>query len=211
MKKIIIALLFSLSATSYIIAQTSDFEGIITYFADYSANKDTMKVAQLTHFFGDSLRVYFKGSAYKQHYVDSKWIQEVTYLPSPNKYYMVFQKFDTLYTVDCGIADDKYTVTVYPDDHRQILGYDCIKLVMKGEKSTKTYYFAPALSLSKSNFTRHKMGGFDLYMQNAKAVYLYMRIENQTGIQELKAVKVEKVKLPEKVFELLPIPIKDKK
>lgn len=211
MKKIIIALLFSISATALTIAQTSDFEGIITYKADYSANQDSSKVAQLSYFFGDSLRVYIKGSAYKQHYVDSKWIQEVTYLPSPNKYYMVFQKFDTLYAVDCGIADDKYTVTVDTKDRRQILGYDCIKLVMKGEKSTRTYYFAPELSLSKSNFSRLKMGGFDLYWMNARAVYLYLRIENQTGIQELKAVKVEGVKLPEKVFELLPIPIKDKK
>jgi hypothetical protein len=211
MKKLLLSFLLLTGSISYTYSQSSDFEGIITYKSDYSANQDSLKVGQLTYFFGDSLRVYFKGSAYKQHYINSRWIQEVTYLPSPNKYYMVFQKFDTLYTVDCGMADDKYTVTVDTKDRRQILGYDCIKLVMKGEKSTKTYYFAPELSLSKSNFTRHKMGGFDVYMQNAKAVYLYMKIENQTGIQELKAVKVEKTKLPEKVFELLPIPIKDKK
>ena len=208
MRKIYLACCIQFILSTCIIAQDKDFEGIITYKTDYSANPDTAKVHQLNLLFGDSLRVYFRGNLYKQHYTNSRWIQEVTYLPSYNKYFMVFQKFDTLYQVDCSKADDSYTVTVDPGDRKKIMGYDCIKLVMQGEKTKKTYYFAPELSLINVDYSRHKIGGYDLFMENARSVYLYLRVENQAGVQEFKAVKIEKRALPNSVFELLPLPKK---
>jgi hypothetical protein len=206
MKKFLAILLFFSSFT--VMGQSPDFEGVITYQADYKMSMDQDKINKLKQSFGDSLRVYFRGNDYKQHYRNSKWLQEVTYLGGANKYYMLFQKFDTIYTVDCSISDDNYTVRIDSNDRRKILGYDCIKLVMQGERTKKTYYFAPALGLKEPDFSKHKMGGYDLYMQNARAVYLYSRVENQSGVAELKAVKIEKKELPDKVFDLLPLPKK---
>ncbi len=188
--------------------QVADFEGIITFKQTAGANPDPAKADQLKQFFGDSVRVYIRGNDYKQHYRNSKWIQEVTYLSSQNKYYMVFQKFDTLYSVDCGKPDENFTVAIDSNDRMTILGYECIKLVMQGERTKKTYYFAPALPLVNVDYSRHKMGGYDLYYRYARSVYLYLKVENQAGVHELTAVKVDKRKLPDKVFALLPLPKK---
>lgn len=190
------------------LAQTPDFEGIVTFKADYRLSVDPAKIDQLKQSFGDSLRVYVRGNDYKQHYRNSQWLQEVTYLGDKNRYFMVFQRFDTIYTIDCGLMDDRYLVYVDTNDRRKILGYECIKLVMQGEQVKKTYFFAPALPLAHPDYSKHKMGGYDLYMKNAKAMYLYLRVENQAGVQEYTALKVDRKKLPDKVFELMPLPVK---
>jgi hypothetical protein len=190
------------------LAQVPDFEGIVTFRSDYRLSVDPAKIDQLKQSFGDSLRLYVRGNNYKQHYRNSNWLQEVTYLGNQNRYFMVFQRFDTIYSMDCGMMDDRYLVYVDTNDRRKILGYECIKLVMQGEQVKKTYFFAPALSLSQADYSKHKMGGYDLYMKNARAVYLYLRVENLSGVQEYTAVKVDRKKLPDKVFELLPLPVK---
>jgi len=189
-------------------SQAPDFVGIITYKSDYRLNMDDAKINQMKQAFGDTLRIYYDGNNYKQHYRNSGWLQEVTYLGEKNKYYMVFSKFDTIYTADCSRPDDNYVAIVDFNDQRQICGHVCYKLIMQGENVKKTYFFTPDLPLRQADYSRHKMGGYDQYMKNAQAAYLYLRVETQSGIQEYTAVKIEPKQLPGKVFELLPIPVK---
>lgn len=208
MKKLYLFILITVFTGYAVSAQNNDFEGIITYKLEYGANTDPAKAAQLKYMFGDSVRLYIKGNNYKQHYVNSKWLQEATYLGATNKFYMVFQKFDTVYSVDCSRADDKYEIRAYPYEQQAVLNHNCGQLVLMGERSLRTFYYALDMQLARPDFSAHKIGGFDLYMSKAKAPYLYQRIQNESGIQELKAVNISREELPDKVFELLPLPVK---
>ncbi|MGC1392430.1 MAG: hypothetical protein WA816_15445 [Bacteroidales bacterium] len=199
---IIVSTIFSNSCK----IQTNNFEGIIKYSISVKSLDSTLK--QSIDYYGDSVIVYFKDGHYKQEYPNAKNISETFYDNNSKRYYISYHGKDTLYYFDASRTTSKYLFTKIQKPDTILLGFNCKLASVTGQNVTRIFYYAPDLTVSAQSFKNHKYGGYDIFSQNTKSVYLAEITQYRSIIYYFIAYKIEKRKLDDSVFNLPNLPLK---
>lgn len=182
------------------IESNGSFEGRITYELSMQAKGDPTEFKSLKKVFGDTAVFTFSKGRYAMEYPDGR-VQYIKYLRD-NYQYRKMILLDTLHFSNMGLESNNLYSSYREKTDSEILGrkVEMVNLVTNMYK--KTYYFDPNMYMNPEYFKRHRYGYENKYYELAKAPYLYAEFEYDKLRIILKAIKIEKMEIPEKFFEL---------
>lgn len=150
----------------------SQFVGEIVYQNYYQSKTKGITDSEMTTLFGERQELYIYNNYYKIVHFGLDTSFEM-YRGNENKVYMYKQNSDTITWIDA-ISDTLSHVSEYHIDSigEDILGYKCLKLVIKSDLGLNIYFYNTSIPLNPTNFKNHKFTNWDLYTSIAKSVPL---------------------------------------
>jgi len=202
----IILLLPSIFISSFIFSQSKDFEGVITYKVDVTAKggETTDKVMMTILATSDKMTDYIKNGNYHQ----SSGVCETYYITKDQKIYLKFRSLDTLYYLNY----DSDTASVLSISRtavkKNIAEYECNNIIIKTSKTTRNYFYAPALPVTPGSNTDNKLDADEVFVKETKSIWLSCFEDGETYTLSHTATKVESKLIDDKFFELPQLPQK---
>jgi hypothetical protein len=205
MKKTIIffsAAIFSIES----VAQSKDFEGIITYKVDVHSKTDGVsdKIWWNMTALGDNVMITVKQGNYRQ----VSGISDIYFINKKQRAYFRFRGYDTLYYMN--YADDTTSVLGFSKtgEKKTIAGFDCTTLSVQTPGATRKYYTAPALYLNPDYDKNNRISQTDLVARETQSLVLGFDEVNDSYTMSQIATKVDQLPVDDKVFELPSLPEK---
>ncbi|MGQ3015250.1 MAG: hypothetical protein ACT6QS_16175 [Flavobacteriales bacterium] len=182
-----------------------EFEGMIEYRIDILSENAGLGAQERL---GRKGVFYYKKGEFASFYPEGKELEAI-YNKRDNMEYTKMRDSDTLLSSDCGVQDRELLKQEKFRNDTTILGYPCHKLVFTDNKgAVSTYWYSDSLYVDGKRFKDREFGFVNRYYAEANAMILKYKYEGRNYSSAKTAVKVERKKLDDHIFELPDLPKK---
>lgn len=149
-----------------------------------------------------TMQEYFVMNGNYKSIANGTFFQSQTYLYSENKLFSKMANSMDYFWNDGAINTDIITKFVINKNATQVLGYDCVELILYCTSGVQKYYYNSKFGVDANVFVNHKYGNWYDFVSKSNALPLKSIIETKQFTLENTAVSIEEIKLTNAFFEL---------
>ncbi len=201
MKQLLILTMLALTLLSFS-EEKETFSGKLVYVNTFTDLKNSDITERMVSFFGRENNYFINDSNYKAY--DEKNNLLYLYNSATNTYYSCDRGEKTAEKINAEKITAKKIKITSLTNKETICGYECSSIEEKTESGTTVYFFTPAISIDKTNYSKHNYGEWNscLDAMNGSVPLKIVYTDKKVGyIWTCKAKEVTKLSLTNKDFE----------
>lgn len=187
-------------------SQPKEFEGTIHYKVEVHSKAPVYsdKVMKGIVAKGDVLTSYIKDGNYRE----SSGGHELFFISANQRAYFKFKNVDTLYFMDYASGIDTVLSVTKLQEEQSFAKVICKAIEIKLNDRSVKYFYAPSLYINPEHDKNNKLGGYNAFIKEATAVWLYSKEEADIYNLTITATNVEQKAIDKSVFDLPALPQK---
>ena len=184
-----------------LVAQAVHFSGKIVYEYQFLNSDDSEDITErIAPILGREQHYYIHNDSYKAFDENDNFGQ--LYNGSDNTYYYLSPNSENVMQTNASLQTSEVVSITHTNETAVILGIRCKQLIVKTTTDETIYFYSDKISVNSSNFSGHKLGGWNEYLKASNgALPLKYIVKGESITWVSTAIDIEEMDLEPEDFD----------